>query len=111
MAVGRRAKAILALGNEKWEMRDKMEIKEKTFPTISLLELITFVHFMCFHASLSFKQGLVYSHFADDIVNGHSEVSEMVEKWGLMIYAQSFLPTVQDVGTRVYYTSGGVAAI
>lgn len=75
MTVGRRAKPVW------WHENINEKLKFLLLP-ILLLELITFGPFKCFCVILSFKQGLVYSHFAHGIVNGHSEVSEMVEKWG-----------------------------
>lgn len=67
MVVGRRAKLI-------WWYESVNERLKLLLLPISLLELITFGPFKCFHVILSFDQGLVFSHFADDIVNGHREV-------------------------------------
>ena len=97
MAVGRRAKAIW------WHENINEKLKRLLLP-ISLLQSITFCPFQYFSVLLSFKQGLVYSHSADGIVNGYTEVSEMVEKWGLKVLSK-FAPHSLSVDTGVYHTS------
>lgn len=56
-----------------------------------------------FQVILNFKQGLVYSYFADDIVNGHSGMSETAEKWGLKMLSRS-PPQVLAVAPRVCHS-------
>lgn len=92
-------------------MRDRMEMRDKTFAFVCFIVVITFGPFMCFHASLSFKQGLVYSHFADDIVNGHSEVSEMAEKWRVEDICSKFSPYSLGCGYEGISHLTGVAAV